>query len=626
MASDFKSVSNKLKELSDNGDIFRLDDDETVSVSGRDLRSEINIPCYQVTRKHLDMVTFGGSKVKDPLADCQNAVKSFIKEFKTNAVDFSSMKVRVSGKSLYSKAVCSSLIFSVDLGESSTVENDIEAWLSVFDKYISGLSTRPVHIAFNNEILEDFSQPHFVVFEDGEFCWYEATLQEKECCDETYKSFLSAMLTKHRLSDYMIYNELAALRLKIKEDCWKELPFTSSRELITSAGLMETYLTTKQEEPGYNETYNTSLVKAYLFESGFIPLERFGDIHYISVGNFDSDVGSSREFEFHNEIVDSNAYLKSCRLSELIDTSTKKHHSVKKTAIKRERKSQDRYVAIYAVHTEPLTLVGFVKCTSKTRHILNKFKYCCQRYSKYHGTSGHSVDIPMIVLECSDKQMLYIDTVIKKQTVMTKKFFFVDRNRYIPMTGGYFSSRDLNDDSFTSMPTGLFDVIGLDLCCVNYDWLIWPKGDLTDYYTPEELSILTSRSFARNGQIYEMLLALANRMDKGCKLSVIWRSDEFSRGMSLETVDGNVCKLSADFAKASPFTLYFHPNKIIISVHVLEEVTIDTDYKTFSDSGENLHSFLRGISDSFRRVVVCSDDKLPKVTQESLKWDLRQSS
>ena len=183
------------------------------------------------------------------------------------------------------------------------------------------------------------------------------------------------------------------------------------------------------------------------------------------------------------------------------------------------------------------------------------------------------------------------------------------------MIGGYFSSRGLDDDSFTYMPTGLFDVTGLDLCCVNYDWLVWRDGELLDYYTPKELSILKSRSFARNGQVYEMLLALANRMDKGCKLSVIWRSDEFSRGIHLETIDTHVFKLSANLAKATPFTLHFHPNKVVVSVQGIEAVTIYTDYKTYSDRGVSLYFYLQKLLEPFRQVIVCANDELPEVTQ-----------
>jgi hypothetical protein len=615
MVADFNVVSDKLKELSDNGDIFRLHNDDRLSVQGEGLPSELIVPCYQVTRKHLDMLIYGGFRIKDPVAICHAAVRGFIKEFKKLGIDISEMKVRAHGKSLYSKAVCSSLIYSIDLGDSSTSESNIKAWYQILNSYISELAIRPVHITFDGETLEDFSQHHFVIYEDRDFCWNEDILPLKSCSDLAYRMFLFDRLEKDGFNLLAISNEISALNLKIKADPWIRLPFISSKKLIANSGLMPLYLELEEKESDNKQEFDKSLMISYLFESGFLSLNSESPCNFLYIGNFDIDVYSSGKFELHGEHVSNTSYLKSCRLSKLIEKNVQSFDSNKKKAIKREKKSDDRYVAIYAVHTEPLTLIGFAKCTSKSRHLLNNFKYSCRRYTiNSELDRRREVEIPMVVLDCNDNEIKFIESIIDKHPSKSKKIFVVNEKGYYPINGKYYGKNHIGNSLFEPLPVSLFNVSGIDLCCVNYSWLIHPNGDLLDYYTPAEMKIIESRSFERDGNSYNMLLSLAMRAKEGCVISLIWKFDEFSRGMNLDLLSDDVFRLSANFSKASPFTIDFHPNKISVAVDGNEIITMSTSYKSRHGNEGDLFFCLLDLVEKFRNVILCKDDELPEAT------------
>lgn len=622
MVSDFHSVSVKLKDLSDNGDIYRLAYNENLDVMGEYISSKerlpekLSIPSYQVTRKNIDMVSFGGFKIKDPKALCHSAIENIISELKKVGVDISNMKIRAYSRGFYSKAICASIIYSVDLGEQSTQENNAKAWFSLLESHMRELSIRPVHISFNGEILEDFSQEHFVIYENGSSCWVKDVLGLSSCSDKAYRDFLLVNMNCEWMYQSRVANEIGALGLKVKEDNWKDLAFVSSRELIENSGLVSKYSETEKKEEYFKLPFASSIIVSYLFESGFMSLNS-NELCRVSVGNYKTDFYSSREFDLEEYFVSNVDYLESCALSKNIKKDVKSFNDKKKKLVKRDGKSKERYVAFYAVHTEPLTLIGFAKCTNKSRHLLKNFKYSCVRYA-IEKQGRYPLEIPMVVLDCNDEQKTFIESIAHEHSSISKKIFAVKNNAYAPINGEINGEYyDGNKLLYKPISNHIFNESGIDICCVNYERLIWRDGDLLDYFTPGELNIIKSRSFKQGKNFYELIFSLAKRVNDGCKVSIIWEFDEFSRGVDLYT-DGNVCILSANLSKNTPFKLEFHSDKITICVDGRESIDTDFSYKRKYDEENQLFGSLFELLYRFKKLVVCNDDELPKVTEKKL--------
>lgn len=628
LLSDFSIVENKLESLTANGDVFRLKDDECIIIEnkpiyGDTLPHEMKVPCYQVTRKHLSMLTYGGLKLSSPESFCHNTVRVIISQLEKLNVDISDLKIRVSGESLHSKAVVSSLIYSVELGSNVSEENKLEAWVTLNQDMLNGTAIRPLHVNFNNEILTDFSDSHFVIYKDNDYCWQKDSLHIESCSDMRYRDLLleiKDIVPYHHRN--LITMELAALTLMVRDNGWMPLGYISSERIFQDSDKVNLKDELKENREGnlLNKNIYATLMRTFLYESGFIShsSEYIGFVTTLHMKV--DDYRHTSNFDLRGSLVSQSSYLSDRMEIESVSSQGKRYQKNKSEIIKKQGKSKRKYYAIYTVNTESPSLIGLVRCTNKTRYVAKYFEFLRNRRSLDNKMPlGYYITIPVMTIECNEAQQFAIDEMVDNNSKKTIHAFAVKGDRFLPITSRFDALFNANSDFPNVFNPEIFEFSGADICCVDPLEVGNSQGlSTSEFYTKNEIKTLKLRSFERGKDTHGMLISLAKRVSEGCIVSLMNGDDEWFSNLSLSLVDEDSCTLAGSFNHHLPFGITFNRESIIVSVAGRNDVTIETDYKQKFVKDVNLRNYLLDIIDNLRNNLVCDIERLPEEAEKVL--------